>query len=74
MGNDSEERLPAPQRHYTESSQQIFPEMKLRGFIPNSYIHVSVSDLYIPTIGLRILLQENRCVGIQMKMQQNIDY
>ncbi len=22
--------------------------MKLRGFVPNSYIHVSVSDLYIP--------------------------
>jgi hypothetical protein len=28
--------------------------------IPNSYIHVSVSDLYIPLIGLPILLQENR--------------
>jgi hypothetical protein len=26
---------------------------------PNSYIHVSVSNLYIPTIGLPILLQEN---------------
>jgi hypothetical protein len=25
--------------------------MKLRGLIPNFYIHVSVSDLYIPTIG-----------------------
>jgi hypothetical protein len=34
--------------------------MKLRGFVPKSYIHVSVSDLYIPTIGLPILLQENR--------------
>jgi hypothetical protein len=34
--------------------------MKLRGLVPNSYIHVSVSDLYIPTIGLPILLQENR--------------
>jgi hypothetical protein len=28
--------------------------------IPNSYIHVSVRDLYIPLIGLPILLQENR--------------
>ncbi len=27
---------------------------------PNSYIHVSVIDLHIPTIGLPILLQENR--------------
>jgi hypothetical protein len=34
--------------------------MKLRGLSPNSYIHVSVSDLYIPTVGLSILLQENR--------------
>jgi hypothetical protein len=37
----------------------------MRGHSPNSYIHVSVSDfsvsdLYIPTIGLTILLQENR--------------
>jgi hypothetical protein len=29
--------------------------MKLRGIVPNSYIHVSVSDLYIPPIGLPIL-------------------
>jgi hypothetical protein len=33
--------------------------MKLRGLVPNSFIHLSVSDLYIPTIGLPILLQEN---------------
>jgi hypothetical protein len=31
----------------------------LRGLSPNFYIDVSVSDLYIPTIGLPILLQEN---------------
>jgi hypothetical protein len=29
------------------------------GLSSNSYIHVSVSDLNIPTIGLPILLQEN---------------
>jgi hypothetical protein len=29
--------------------------MKLRGLVPNSYIHVSVSDLYISTIGPPIL-------------------
>ncbi len=32
---------------------------KLRGHSPNFHIHVSVSDLYIPTIDLPILLQEN---------------
>jgi hypothetical protein len=30
----------------------LFPEMKLRGLVPHSYIHVYVSDLYIPRIGL----------------------
>jgi hypothetical protein len=38
----------------------MFPEKELRSLSPNSYIYVSVSDLYIPTIGLPILLQENR--------------
>jgi hypothetical protein len=42
------------QRHCTLNSKQIFSEMKLRGLVPNSYIHVSVSDIYIPTIGLPI--------------------
>jgi hypothetical protein len=40
--------------------KQIFQEMKLRGLSPSSYIHVSVSDLYINTIDLPILLQEKR--------------
>jgi hypothetical protein len=30
----------------------VFPEMKLQNLIPNSYIHVSVSNLYISRIGL----------------------
>ncbi len=48
------------QRNNTEKSKQIFPEKELRGlFSPNFHIHVSVSDLYIPMIGLLILLQEN---------------
>jgi hypothetical protein len=34
--------------------------MELHGLVPNSYIHVSVSDLYIPRIGLPIWLQQNR--------------
>ena len=29
-----------------------------RGLNPNFHIHASVSDLYIPTIGLPILLEE----------------
>ncbi len=47
------------QRHNAENSKQKFLEKELRG-CPNSYILVSVSDLYIPLIGLPILLQENR--------------
>jgi hypothetical protein len=50
----------ALQRHYTENAKQILPEMKLRGLVLDSYIHVSVSDFYIPTIGMPILLHENR--------------
>ncbi len=52
--------VPALQRQYTENLKQIFPEMKLHGLSPYSYIYVSVSDLYIPRINLPILLQENR--------------
>jgi hypothetical protein len=33
--------------------------MKLCGLSPNFYIHKSVSDLYIPMIGLPIWLQQN---------------
>jgi hypothetical protein len=38
--------------------------MKLRCLVPSSYSHVSVGDLYIPTISLPILLQENRWTDI----------
>jgi hypothetical protein len=34
------------------------PEKEYRGLSPNFHIHASVSDLYIPTIGLPILLEE----------------
>ncbi len=48
------------QRHNTENSKQIFPEKELQSSSPNFQIHVSVSDVYIPTIGRSdILLQEN---------------
>jgi hypothetical protein len=33
----------------------VFPEMKLRGLVPNFHIHVSVSNLYIPTVGHRYM-------------------
>ncbi len=35
---------------------KLFPEKKLRVLVPYFYIPVSVSDFYIPTIGLPILL------------------
>jgi len=38
----------------------VFPEKELRGLSPNSYIHVSVSDLYIPRIGPHTWLHQNR--------------
>ncbi len=50
----------ALQRQNTEISivKQIFPGKEYRGLLPNFHIHASVSDLYIPTIGLPILLEE----------------
>jgi hypothetical protein len=43
----------------TDNSKQIFAEKELRRDSHNFHIHVYVSDLYIPRIGLPILLQEN---------------
>ncbi len=43
----------------TENLKQTFPEEELHGYTPNSY-NVSVSNLYIPLIGLPILPQEKR--------------
>ena len=47
-------------KHRTERLIYVVPEMKLRGLVPNYYIHVSVRDLNIPRIGLPIWLQQNR--------------
>jgi len=52
-------RYTALQRHNTENSKQIFPKIELCGLSPNFHIHVSVSDINIPIIGLPIFLQEN---------------
>jgi hypothetical protein len=46
------------QRQNAENLKQIFPEKEYRGLSPNFHIHVSVSDLYIPMMGLPFLLEE----------------
>jgi hypothetical protein len=33
--------------HCKEDPIYVFPEMKLRGRVPNFHIHVSVSDFYV---------------------------
>jgi hypothetical protein len=45
---------------YRNFETKIFSEKEYRGLSPNFHIHASVSDLYIPTTGLPILLEE-RC-------------
>jgi hypothetical protein len=42
--------------HCTENPIYVFPEMKLRSLVPNSYIHVSVSHLYFPRQLGRLIL------------------
>ncbi len=49
---------PALQRQNAENSKQIFPEKEYRGLSTNFNIHVSVNELYIPTMGLPFLLEE----------------
>jgi hypothetical protein len=46
------------QRQNAKNLKQIFPEKEYRGRIPNLHIHVSVSKLYIPTMGLPVLLEQ----------------
>jgi hypothetical protein len=50
--------VPTLQRQNTEISKQIFPEKEYRGLSPDFHIHASVGNLYIPTIGLPILMEE----------------
>jgi hypothetical protein len=45
--------------NWKDISIYVYPEKELRGLSPNFSIHVSVSDLYIPTIGSPIFLQQN---------------
>jgi hypothetical protein len=39
---------------------RLFPKLNYIVLAPNFHIHVTLSDLYIPRIGLPILLQTNR--------------
>jgi hypothetical protein len=48
----------ACQLHRKEDPVYVFPEKKLRCLVLNFHIHVSVSDLYIPTTGPPILLSD----------------
>ncbi len=62
---------------YPEIGKKIFPERKLRGLNPNFYIHISVSNLYIPAIGLPIWLQKNRWIdpgNIHINRSQMYEY
>ncbi len=54
---DGEIELKTGRRRFStlyRKSDLAFPEMKVHCLVPNIYIHVSVSDLYIPRIGLPI--------------------
>jgi hypothetical protein len=46
------------QRKNAENWMQIFPEKEYRGLRDNFHIHVSQSELYIPTMELPFLLEE----------------
>ncbi len=48
----------ALQRQNAENWKQIFPEKEYWGLSPDFHIHVPVSELYIPTMGLPFLLEE----------------
>ena len=53
-----EKAVTALQRQNAENLKQIFPEKEYWGLSPNFHIQVSVSELYIPTMGLPVLLEE----------------
>ncbi len=48
----------ALQRQKAENLKQIFPEKEYWGLNLNFHIHVSVGELYIPTMSLPVLLEE----------------
>jgi hypothetical protein len=56
---DSQSEVATLQRTNTENSKHIFPEKEFSGHSPNFHIHVFESDIYIPSMDLPILLEEN---------------
>ncbi len=46
--------------HCNENPIYVFPEKELRCLSPNFHMHVTASDLYIPSIGPHIFMQQNR--------------
>jgi hypothetical protein len=46
--------------HCKEIWIYFFPEKEMRGLCSDFHIHVSVSDLYTPTFGPPIVLQQNK--------------
>jgi hypothetical protein len=54
-------KTPTLQIHCTENSKKIFPEKVLCRLSPNFHIHVSVSDLYIPTIAVFLFCYRKIC-------------
>jgi hypothetical protein len=46
--------------HCKENPIYVLQGKKMLGLSPNFHIHVSVSNLYIPTIGPPIFLQQKR--------------
>ncbi len=47
-----------------KKSDLCLTEMKLRGLVPITYIHVIMGVLYIPRIGLPIFLQQSMNIDI----------
>ncbi len=57
----------------TENSKQIFPEKELRGLSPHFNVHVSVSNLYIPTISVCLFCRRKICGPIPGKYKSLTD-
>jgi hypothetical protein len=58
------------QRQNAENLKKIFSEKEYRGLSHNCHSHVSVSELYIPTMGLPFLLEEI-CGPILISLSEN---
>jgi hypothetical protein len=56
----SEQSVLGAGAHCNSNRIYVFLFWELRGLSPNFYIHVSVSDLYIPTLIYPTFLQQNR--------------